>query len=150
MCGSGPASCRVVQQRFALLWGLGARGVYNCKCKKKNVYEYRHSQDQHPLESSGTRAPRYVRVGLSVSVLSAPRTAGGLLCYPFLHTAPDVPESQFPLRPRAGSIRPRPGHPRRGFWFWLVCEPTAAGTSAATPVGWRRRATARTSMRQEA
>ena len=33
---------------------------------------------------------------------------------------------------------------------WLVCESTAAGTSAATPVGWRRRATARTSMRQEA
>ena len=33
---------------------------------------------------------------------------------------------------------------------WLVCESTAAGTSAATPVGWRRRATARTPMRQEA
>ena len=35
MCGSGPANHNhsLAQQRFALLWGLGARGVYNCKCK---------------------------------------------------------------------------------------------------------------------
>ena len=31
ICGSHPANRSLVQQRFALLWGRGACGVYNCK-----------------------------------------------------------------------------------------------------------------------
>ena len=54
---------------------------------------------------------------VSLSPFFRHRTAGLLRCFPFLHTAPDVPGSQFPLRPRAGNLRPLPGHPRRGFWF---------------------------------
>ena len=35
ICSSHPANRSLVQQRFALLWGRGACGVYNCKSKKK-------------------------------------------------------------------------------------------------------------------
>ena len=31
ICSSHPATCSVVQQRFALLWGRGAYDVYNAK-----------------------------------------------------------------------------------------------------------------------
>ena len=35
--GTHPANRSLVQQRFALLWGRGACGLYNCKMKKKSV-----------------------------------------------------------------------------------------------------------------
>ena len=35
ICSSHPATCRVVQQRFALLWGPGAYDVYNAEMQKK-------------------------------------------------------------------------------------------------------------------
>ena len=35
-CGSNPANRRLVQQRFALLRGPGACGLYNCNKQKKN------------------------------------------------------------------------------------------------------------------
>ena len=81
------------------------------------------------------------------------RTAGLLRCYPFLHTAPGVPESPFPLRPRAWKHPPAPRAPPERIlvllWWWMDEPTTAVGTSAATPVGWRRRATATTPMLQQ-
>ena len=35
ICSSHPATQRVIQQRFALLWGRGKYGVYKCKNSKK-------------------------------------------------------------------------------------------------------------------
>ena len=63
---------------------------------------------------------------VSLSPFFRHRTAGLLRCFPFLHTVPDVPESQFPLRPRAGNLRPPSGTPVEDFCLVFGILPFAS------------------------
>ena len=63
---------------------------------------------------------------VSLSPFFRHRTAGLLRCFPFLHTAPGVPESQFPLRPRAGVLRPPSGTPVEDFCLVFGILPFAS------------------------